>query len=712
MERIQRICSVRLDNFKGFAGTRGPLDTDADIVLITGPNGYGKTSLLEAITALLTGYHPYDKEAVRALVPVVTKDPNMRCRIEVETDLYPAAGGEKKNWKFSIAWDQDGVVSEPQGEEKETVTIDKIFPRPKDIPTFPSHPFFKEKPDRYELHARLCAFFQERVAFQYDQGVSGATLRDVINPVPAEIEKIQKRLGEFIEGLKSRVNAWCLFSSKATDEEISQKLAQHSRSFMTHYNQMAKWRQGKWPAGPPSFERGEALNEFVRTILGKSGLGVSYSEDLTIAHELSSQLEATLKRSLAEWITDAEKRAAGTTEEGRHLQGRLEWCEGRMQEIEKDSPKLAQEVALFEPLEPQECDALILLRTLADNAERWAALELPDQAEQEQGRLKEVLTEFGRVDVTKTIKCRNILDTWFGRRQALWREYCALKAEVKNLEEELVRYRSSEEVTDAKEITKGLTSCFEDLSKAWKEAYLQERERADFDQRQARADALERHQVAAQNLLTAVEKKIDLSKEQFEALAKIVRGVAKRFSLVEGMLPRELVVVPEDPKAAPTSGNTTKEKRIMQCVKTDDGREMVHFSTGQKAQIGISLLVAQNLYLSDFLPHRVILLDDLTTAYDLSNLSREAVLWRQLAYGRKQGDPLARQVFISTHHEELTSKLLELLVPPDGRSLRVVQFCGYSKEKGPQYELYKVESTAPSASARQALAAELQTFHP
>jgi hypothetical protein len=41
-----------------------------------------------------------------------------------------------------------------------------------------------------------------------------------------------------------------------------------------------------------------------------------------------------------------------------------------------------------------------------------------------------------------------------------------------------------------------------------------------------------------------------------------------------------------------------------------------------------------------------------------------------------------------------------------------VSFRSYDKKTGPQIDLYQVEPTAASDTAREALAAELQNFHP
>ncbi|NLJ25218.1 MAG: AAA family ATPase, partial [Firmicutes bacterium] len=78
--------SIELTGFRGFCGPSRSLDTDGDIVLITGPNGYGKTSLIDALCLLLTG-HLY-----RERYPLVSTINNVQQAIlkaKVITDTEP-----------------------------------------------------------------------------------------------------------------------------------------------------------------------------------------------------------------------------------------------------------------------------------------------------------------------------------------------------------------------------------------------------------------------------------------------------------------------------------------------------------------------------------------------------------------------------------------------------------------------------------------------
>lgn len=65
-EAIDRVLRVELKDFRGFkvrsGGEPHVVDTDADLVLLSGANGHGKTSFLEAILLLLTGWYDVDSD--------------------------------------------------------------------------------------------------------------------------------------------------------------------------------------------------------------------------------------------------------------------------------------------------------------------------------------------------------------------------------------------------------------------------------------------------------------------------------------------------------------------------------------------------------------------------------------------------------------------------------------------------------------------------
>ena len=114
-------------------------------------------------------------------------------------------------------------------------------------------------------------------------------------------------------------------------------------------------------------------------------------------------------------------------------------------------------------------------------------------------------------------------------------------------------------------------------------------------------------------------------------------------------------------------------------------------------------------------PHRILILDDVATTYDLSNLAAETLIWRQLA--NTEDRDLKRQRFISSHHEDLTNQLIDLLAPPGNSDptrpylMRILRFTDWNAKDGPAIVQQKMGPTAvtPSKAAdAELLGAELE----
>ena len=58
-ETIARVRKLWITNFRGIGSPGFEFDLDADFLLLAGPNGLGKTSLIEALELLLTSYHHF-----------------------------------------------------------------------------------------------------------------------------------------------------------------------------------------------------------------------------------------------------------------------------------------------------------------------------------------------------------------------------------------------------------------------------------------------------------------------------------------------------------------------------------------------------------------------------------------------------------------------------------------------------------------------------
>lgn len=667
-EGVTRITRLKIEGFRGFVGAT-ELDTDADIVLLAGPNGYGKTSLLEALLALLTGHH-YHADPVHAFNARSGK--RRGARIEAQAKI----GGQDGETPLAIGWDANGNRTEGEG----PATIGEALPRPEKMPR-------SRLEESSELRARLSAFFQERMEKQYDEATTGTTVREVLEPEPPLIKAAREALGgeQGDGGIRRNLAdaAEALRTWKGRSKDVLQEeLRDRSSRFNPLYNRLAARVPG-WPRAPEIFTTEADLFQLATAVVAAEGLEWPATSKAKI-----EAFDDTLRGKLKTLLDQARTAAYRADPAKAKLREELEETDTRIARIRDLNPNLERKLAIFGEIQPGDPNPEAIFRALARYAEGGSRIELPGD---ESGRLAEVLEEFGRVDPVRAGVCAGILATWF---EPLWkarRELDGLETRREELRRELELARISEEMEALLALRKELVPLLDELCETWGK----ERKRLDWEQdpeRETKAAKLEAAKAAVDWLLDRFQEDLALSGQLLEQVRKVVQGVVERFSLVEGFLPLKVETAAHEVGTGPDA----KRKRLIQKIVTADGRGLAHYSTGQKGQVAVGLLVAQNWALGGFLNHRLLLLDDVSAAYDFSNLTREALLWRQLAYGYERTDRRSRQVFISSHHEDLTNHLLELLVPPAGRSLRLLRFTGWSQEHGPTIEPYALDPTAPA----------------
>ncbi len=144
---------------------------------------------------------------------------------------------------------------------------------------------------------------------------------------------------------------------------------------------------------------------------------------------------------------------------------------------------------------------------------------------------------------------------------------------------------------------------------------------------------------------------------------------------------------------------------------TSNGVKFDDLSTGQKTQLAICWTINLNLALTDTLKHRVIGFDDFTTSLDMNQLIPAAVLLRKMAYA-KPNDKSKRQVIVTSHHEDLTNRLLDLLLPPKDYKMRVIQFEDWSPSTGPKFRVLKVDLGDQESSPEKIKLALKRAFSP
>lgn len=165
--------------------------------------------------------------------------------------------------------------------------------------------------------------------------------------------------------------------------------------------------------------------------------------------------------------------------------------------------------------------------------------------------------------------------------------------------------------------------------------------------------------------------------KEWEKLTRLMNYLLEIFHFPKEFLPIEVRCI--------------RGKKLHYELCTSKSKELNYFnlSTGQKAQLLICWTIGLNYSLAHRLPHRVIMFDDITTSLDMAQLLPAALLFRKIAYS--DDEDTQRQVILTSHHEDLTNKLLDHLMPPPGKRMKVISFKEWTLADGPQYTIYDIQ---------------------
>lgn len=682
---VSRVLSVELRNFRGFkTPDQSPdhfVETDADLVLLSGANGQGKTSFLEALLLLLTGWYDISADperkpesyAVRALIS----------HNETGRDT-PAAPADRFNLHAKVQLEDDSGTT-PAGRLDSTWSKESsgYVPMPEDLP---QSRLLGEAPDNSmsarELDARLTGFFQGRIDRLFDQAASGRTFRDVFDPLPAPVAFFaQKTLWDEWEETIQEAKSESLFQDRlAPPANIRrQRLADQWMDFRRLLEELVSLLG--WDEKVPAKITDEVpLDEWASRLAGVN------SADQTLRDDFQRHIEQTLSRAIQRAEQDADQHDAGAVA---RIKRQRDECQQKKQALESQYPHLDRELSGFDSTEGLP-DALQLFRALEQFADTWGRVELENE------ELTRVREEFRKVSGVDAGKCARMLEDFLLPRREAKHELDDLDAQIERLDRSIRGARSSQRLADLRDIQTRLQRPLSLFLDSWGMCHQARLHELQTEARARASRILEELDTALKGCQGIIEAVAAPDESILKYLVDRVHAVMSRFSMVPGCLPIRLEVSDDD----------TGEHRSTH-ITMADGRRLEHLSSGQKAQAALALMVAQNQGAADFMAHRVLLLDDITTDYDLSNLSRQALLLRQLAYGAS--DPLdRRQVFLSSHHEDMTNQLLDMLAPPDSKSMKLVRFRGWSPDSGPEYDLLEVEPSAPVN--KEALRSELESF--
>ena len=653
------------------------IDLNADLVLITGANGVGKSSLLELLGILLTG----DSKiiGVRELRSKVGKKNGVKtcAQITYQKKNVAMRGRQKNNMEHegteTLGFECDGKENRWKG----------YYPS---VGHLKSHN--RSDTDARELLARLTFFHPERVVNLFDEWAEGATLQEIYNPAIRPLEKRRKVLRSLAKYLKDCED----ILKTADDKELEEKregllssLTQISKAIKPFIQEMSDvWpgNKGKWPGAPEIDDFSHWIEWVIECI--QSWYGVKKEKD---DEDLMDRFMALLIEFWEFYKKHAPEDSEVAQEKAR-LEDKLKAIKLKIEDIDKEHPQLEEWWRLFYGPSEEGIGLYYLIEALSRRKQQW--LNEFKVIKENDPSLQDVYDELRRVDDELAGRSRELIEHQLGWLKETRDERARLEKERKRIEAKLKAIKKHRSYGFSYE--QMIEEYGAHLKKGWDE-YLKIYKKSSKKRKISanELDILGRLVELVERFHDAVEESLRPNEEIRKETKHIFNEILSRFSLVPGLMPVEFKI-------------DEKGRWRLQC---NNGLNIKDLSTGQKSQFALALLVAQHMIARELMPHQVLLLDDFSTSYDVNNLLREAILLRQLAYS--SDDTLKRQIFVSSHFEETTNQFLYLLQPPKGFRMLMIELKGRGEEGITKMDVYEVPSMEDESSDITVMIEELKS---
>lgn len=702
--------------FLGFPPSRDdkPIELDGDIVLLTGANGAGKSSLLEAVAFRETG--GTHRETLKHLI-------------------HPPKTGERK---FSLRFDDCLLESDSEG----LVASPPSWWQPKPGDT----------KDR-RRHARTVYFHPAylRELFE-EEKPDGAGIIDLLAPAPPAVDKLKRILKDNVSALDSEIanltqNLGSLSKTEVDQtrrnrrDELSAKVKEWREPLDGHFAKLTgrtvsdAWR-GELSNLAESIisslgERGQNLgvsklsspSEILRVVAAAARLAIPARQSTPISSESRpaisrATLDAIGRIAVHDWdnarqillsrkvVSTGPDPSIQTLREKRDAVRRLRNALGRGEsKFPEWIAELRTRTTLWRdirsagnPPVPWPASFANWTNEIVQMAESWSSIEsewsewsarLEDQEKQFSHDL-----EYSETEAAKLVgfqKLSDVLRPWLDANPTsltplssaptptdfvqVIREPAELSVPIQSaaphpaekvalacetwsewerkVEESAAQQRSPEFISRSRNLNR-----LQELQKAIKTE--------SGTSTKGRLGQL--RQEAIRNLLKPLERFLDAS--------------ADNFRLFDNITPIRLT---------PDEGERSADRLTLRVGNPP--REISQCSSGQRSQLGLLLFLALHYGLRDTYHSRVLCLDEVTSSFDLAQIPRLALLLRQIAYA-PQGSAFRRRIFIASHNEAFSQRLAEMLTPPAGNySLRVVRFTGYDPDAGPLVDSFQMRNS-------------------
>ncbi len=652
-----RIEKLSLNNFRGWGKKEDKpfeVDTNANIVLLTGFNGCGKTSILEAINLLINN-HCFDlrgdgKQQGDRLNEFIHQG---RDYFELEAVLQDFDGGN-----ISIQFQRD----KGNLHREDDYWIKEAAPRSLDSAT--------------DLLAAATTYFQDRIDTILRDLDRSITLKEWILPLPEEVDYMSdavERLGDRLE-------------NDADSEEKELKQAPNPNPIYIEYAEKfrSSWQKLRedlmriisdleLPAAPDQLHENHI--EFATKLASFANRQTVSKFDSTAFRDIFDAAMRQIKHQIKQYD---EQHANAEDDQQQEIRQEIINAQEELASLDKSYPEKTAKLveAQFTGDIQQDTPGLRqILNSVEKFLEQWHNFspDLPDKA-----KLTPIYNELTRLDVGAAAVLRATIEEWENPWIEAQAKRKALRAKIEKLQRQLSHEQTRQSVN---------TQAVEKALKDWRGEWFKEQQRLKMlDESSKIMEKVKNYR----HLAEVIKKELDspgrlidriqpLEGSHKENLNKALDGTLVRFQFDQDFLP----VRPQDQSREEKTG----EMRQGYELHTQDERPSFMLSTGQRGQVALAYMLAQALMLGKQLPHRILILDDTSTAFDLGNIVRQATWLRQLAYNP---EPDRRwQIFVASHHEELTNRLIELLVPPEDAELRLIRFTGWSRETGPLFKGYR-----------------------
>lgn len=740
---IFRVSKLELSNFKGFGASRTTpieINLDADLVLVMGPNGRGKTSIVEALELVATGgierrVGAPNEFSMRDFIHRSAHNADNKAEATVSVTW----NGESTKDEVTIQHANRGVVSpDPSGPLSQARARDwsatgrmnllrttaflysdalgamlgvDLDARKQILESYlPEGTRLRELTSASTPRGEVMQF-RDRIA-QIQDAVARTKQREVdtaravektatkIASVPVTLTKSGGRTLVVPTSLRrglDQINGLVGGSSAITNEnpETIRKLASDALSMAEQLQQQVEeTARSEAPADaerPVILERLRQLEKALGSpdVPGPAALARRHDE-LGSEANLIAQL-AEIERRVAQirseqallWSNDGGSALLDGI--GRSPAGTLPLL-ANLARFRAEDPRPAWWTeAGLPPPNPDQFSKL-----LARELTRWRDLKAQtDSAEAERAKVSDLLDARRRIDVTAPL-LEELQKSW--NRHSAGQVLPTRGDGALDKASLLSALESSQTAVPATRPEEEKPAQFRELARVlgdWAGARQQAKDAEDESQteqakvRTKTVTALEALAVCLGSLsqkrggdlstrmrARAVEARY--GKQMDEAMRRVLFGYAHPEHLVENAHAR-----------------FTDKGHFVVGIKDGDAQTgIASLSRSQLTSVAFSLALAANLGLPDPLLGFVCL-DDVSDAFDLDNLAADASILRMLAYGGNGRS--SRQLILTNHNDELTDRIVPLLLPPGKRTMRVVQLVGGGVDSDVEIKQWRVQ---------------------